>query len=468
MKHIKMKLKWLPVLIAGVLFVAPLPSRAQSTTNNDADIQTLKQEIHELEQKVDNLQHQQQETHEVVTAVTNKAAKPTAQLTVGANGVNFISANSNFVAGLHAWVQVDSRTFFEKGAPPGIDGFLLRRARLIFAGTVYHDFDYNLTPEFAGNTPQILDAFINYRYNQQLQLEVGKYKPPIGLEALQPDIYTFLNERSLATDLVPYRSIGAEIHNILFGDAVGYAIGVFNGLPDYNTSTINTNIDNGVAVAGRVFTQPFEQTSISPLQGLGVGVAGSYEHDQATAAGLTPGYTTDGQEKFFTYGSTTVANGEHWRVSPQGYYYWGPLGLMSEYVVSDQRVTKTAPVVSANMHNTAWEVSGGWVLTGENDSYNGVTPLHPFNPRHGDWGAWQIVARYADLDVDNAAFTDGFASAATSASRAQAWSAGLNWYLNTNLRANLSFSRTVFTGGATGPVTKQPEEVLFTRMQLAF
>ena len=36
--------------------------------------------------------------------------------------------------------------------------------------------------------------------------------------------------------------------------------------------------------------------------------------------------------------------------------------------------------------------------------YTGVTPKHPFDPRNGHWGALQLVARYADLDVDNKAF----------------------------------------------------------------
>jgi phosphate-selective porin OprO/OprP len=81
----------------------------------------------------------------------------------------------------------------------------------------------------------------------------------------------------------------------------------------------------------------------------------------------------------------------------------------------------------------------------------------------------QLVGRYAGLDVDNAAFPP-YANPATSASAARAWAAGLNWYLNRDLRLDLSFSRTTFTGGngTTATVTRQPENVLFTRIQLAF
>jgi phosphate-selective porin OprO/OprP len=112
------------------------------------------------------------------------------------------------------------------------------------------------------------------------------------------------------------------------------------------------------------------------------------------------------------------------------------------------------------------------VLTGEAASYNGITPLHPFNPQNGQWGAFQVVARYADLNIDNAAFAAAAPfAAAGSASEAKAWSVGLNWYLNRDIRVNASFSRTTFEKGGTATPTAivaQPENVFFTRVQLAF
>jgi phosphate-selective porin OprO/OprP len=461
-----MKLKQsLVITLAGTLSATAAIAQDEAAKNSDTDVQALKQQIEQLEQKVDILEYQEQKDHKAVALVATNSA----HLTVGSDGVNFTSANSNFVASAHAVLQVDSRTFFQNGGTPGLDGFLLRRARLIFQGTVDKSFDYYFQTEFAGSgAPQILDAYLNYRFSPELQLEAGKFKPPVGLEQLQSDAFTLFNERSLATDLTSYRSIGAELHGDISGGVFSYAAGIFNGLPDYNTTTINANYNNDMAFGGRVFTSPFKQTSIAPLQGLGVGVSGTYEHDgESTAAGLTPGFTTDGQEKFFTYAASSAAEGAHWRVSPQGYYYYGPLGIEGEYVVSDQQVVKTtAPVAKADLDNTAWQVSGSWVLTGDNASYTGVNPRHPFDLRNGGWGAWQVVGRFAELDLDKAAFPT---FATQNATGARAWSAGLNWYLNKNVRANVSFSHTWFTGVTTASaVTQRPENVLFTRMQLAF
>jgi len=170
-----------------------------------------------------------------------------------------------------------------------------------------------------------------------------------------------------------------------------------------------------------------------------------------------------------------VATGQHWRLSPQAYYYYGPFGLLGEYVISDQQVSRlslTNPA-TAHLRNTAWEVTGSWLLTGEDATYGPVIPLRNFNPREGTWGAWQLVARYSQLNVDNNAFPL-FANPVTSASAAHEWSIGLNWYLNRNVRFDLSYSQTRFDGGggsgATPPasVTRQDEKVIFTRVQLAF
>lgn len=413
------------------------------------------------------------------------------KITIGDQGFSFASGNGNFGIQLKGVLQVDSRTFLNDAGVVGNDGILLRRARPILQGTVFRDFDFLFVPDFGGSTAQIFDAYLNYRYSPELQLQAGRFKSPVGLESLQSDIYTSFNERALPTDLVPGRDLGFELHGDLFGGVASYAAGVFNGVGDAR-NTGNADFEDGKAFEARVFFQPFRRTSWRPLQAFGFGLGGSYETVQTTNAtalpgttgGTLPGFATIGQQQFFAYnpvavgGKTPVvlASGEHWRLAPQGYYYFGPFSLLGEYVISDQKVTRTAvaPFLSRRLQNTAWEITGGWVLTGEDATYgNGIVPRRAFNPRQGDWGAVQLVARYSELDIDPAAFPL-FADKATSARSAQEWSVGLNWYLNRNFRINGSFSHTEFDGAGTrsstapGIISLKDENVIFTRMQLSF
>lgn len=479
-------------VVSAQLAFSAFAADAPAVDSSQADeIAALKAEIQALEQKVNSLEQRQSSAPAAqVEALDQKVrilererendqedaaalAKIQPKISLGQNGFSFSSADSNFVTQLHGVVQFDSRTFLQDNNNNGADGFLLRRARPIFTGTVFRDFDYNFTPDFGGSTVQIVDAYMNYHYNSAFQIEAGKFKPPIGLEALMADRDLLFNERSLATDLVPYRDLGAELHGDLLDGAISYALGLFNGDTDYNTTTVNAPLQDNKTGEGRLFFQPWKNTDVTALRGLGFGVAGSYiaNHPPTnTATGLTPGYTTDGQQKFFTYSAGVDAHGPGWRVAPQAYYYYGPLGFMGEYVLDDQRVSLAKK--TADLQNKAWEVTGSWVLTGDDASYNGVTPLHPFDPRTGHWGAWQVVARFAKLDVDGNAFADGFASPKTSADGARSWSVGLNWYLNRNVRADVDFAHTTFDGftgkAAPGVAPAQAENVLFTRVQLAF
>lgn len=436
--------------------------------------------IQELEQKVKILERNRELDGEAAAAKAKEAPK----ITMGDRGFGVASANGDFSLQLKAVLQVDSRRYFDDGDIPGNDGFLLRRARPILQGTVFRDFDFLFVPDFGGGTPQIYDAYVNYRYQPWLQLRAGKFKSPIGLEQLQSDVNTLFNERSLVTDLVPNRDVGFQLWGDIVSGLVSYQAALLNGVGDARNNTSNAGFNNSPDFAGRLFVLPFKNTECSAWQGLGIGLAGSYGNVSlnnpaglpATTGGTLPGYATVGQQQFFAYNplvGTVVADGNHWRLSPQAYYYYGPLGLMAEYAISNQRVTRSGVLpLSASLQNTAWQIAASWVLTGEDASFTGVVPRRPFDIANGQCGAFQIVGRYTALDIDDDAFPT-FSNPDFSASSASGWSAGINWYLNRNLRLNASYSYTTFTGGGGGTVapaivTRQPEQAFFTRVQLSF
>src|SRR5260221_11550674 len=249
--------RWLIGTIIGAQFAFNSFAADSADTNRDTDIEALKQHIRELGQKVQTLEQQgeadKQSTADAVKQQNQDldqkvrilarqreldqdaavaAAKTAPKLTVGASGFSASSADSNFVFSLKGLVQVDNRTFFKDGGINGNDGFLLRRARPIFQGTVYKDFDFVFVPDFGGSSVQIYDAYANYRYAPWLQVRAGKFKVPVGLEQLQSDPVTAFNERSLVTGLTPNRDVGFQLWGDINGGVLSYAAGAFNGVGD--------------------------------------------------------------------------------------------------------------------------------------------------------------------------------------------------------------------------------------------
>jgi phosphate-selective porin OprO/OprP len=250
-------------------------------------------------------------------------------------------------------------------------------------------------------------------------------------------------------------------------------LGVFNGVADGGSGDIET-ADDEKDVAVRIFGHPFKKTNLSGLKGLGLGIAGTYGDQD----GALRTFTSVGQQRFFAYRTSAtpatqpnvVANGVHWRLAPQAYYYWGPFGLFGEYTLSDQKVQQEGAGAGAGtfvfLKHTAWQVAASYFLTGEENSFKAITPQKPFNPANGGWGAWEVAARVGELDVDDDTFPT-YASPDASASKAFSWGLGVNWHLNRNVKVSLNYDQTDFKGGTTDLLVKG-EKAIFTRAQIAF
>ena len=177
---------------------------------------------------------------------------------------------------------------------------------------------------------------------------------------------------------------------------------------------------------------------------------------------------------FFTYNSNVTAAGPQIRTSPQAYYYYKSLGILAEKVNSQEELEYTGSgtyYYRDKPTNRAWEVTGSYVLTGEDASYNGVTPRHDFDLSSGHWGAFELVGRYGELKLDSSIFTENFANLNTSISKENTWGTGINWYLNRNVKLAVDFEQTKFRRGAPNGVSTDDRktENLFTGLaQLSF
>ena len=390
--------------------------------------------------------------------------KEAAVVTVNDKGAAFKSGNGDFELKIRGLLQGDAR-FFVAGEPAGAnDTFLLRTARPIIEGTLGKWVGYRFAPEFSGDSATIADAYADLKFSPAATVRVGKFIVPMGLERLQsssalPDI-----ERALVSELIPNRDLGVQLQGEVAGGKVGYAIGVFNGTVD-GRDAVTSNPDNEFDYVGRVFVEPFKGGD-GFWSGLGFGIGGSVGDTTGTGNNFLPRYRTPGQQQFFNYRSAVAADGRRSRWSPQGYFYRGSFGLLAEYASSSQELR--VGTTRDELESTAWQATASWVLTGEDASYRGVVkPSRPFAPGKDGWGAWELVARYGELEVDDAAFPV-FADPSVAAHKADAWVAGVNWYLNSNLKLVVNYLQTGFEGGATGGADRETEKAVFTRLQVAF
>jgi len=316
---------------------------------------------------------------------------------------------------------------------------------------------------------------IDYQWIPELSVRAGRFLVPFGLEHFNGAPFLTFVERSLAENLVPDRDNGIQFYGNIGSGLLEYEVGVGNGVRDGGGDSANLDNADEKEFFGRVFAAPFAQTSIEPLRGLRFGVAGT-SGDQYTNVALSQGYKTAGRQTFFSYNGDVVANGNRYRISPQLYYSWDSFGLLGEYVLSSQEVKNLAGQ-AARLDNNAWQVAASYVLTGEQLNYlsnypvwqNGlsVKPFHDFNPFKGKWGAFEVAARYNQLNEDNGAF-NGFANIDSSARRASSWEVGLNWYLNKHIKTTLDYSQTSFDGGAVLGGNRDTENLVQSRVQLFF
>ncbi|HEY9157061.1 OprO/OprP family phosphate-selective porin [Candidatus Binatus sp.] len=488
----KCTLPILPVLLAAAITGVFIPAEAAhaqskpSTDPRDQEIELLKKEVKQLEQRVDTLEGLDQKVKvidrklEVQEGTQQRKALEMPIAKVGDEGFSLSSPNHDYNIGFGGIFQGDGR-FFTSGSDKDVGStFFLNRVRPIVTGSLAKYYNFNITPDFGQGKVVLQDTYLNITYFDFASLRAGKYKAPLDIERLQSDRDLEFSERSEIQNLVPNRDTGFDLHGGLLDGRVFYDAALMNGVPN-NTASDTVDIDNndGKDFVGRVFTTPFELSENEWLKGLGFGFAASYGDERGST---TSSYKTYGQSTWFSYTKGVTASGLRTRLEPQAYYYWRSFGLLGEYA-SDQHslnrfvtVGKGGPSIrqindTDSFSDDGYMVQGSYLLTGEDASYGWVKPTHPFDPRIGWWGGWELAARLSNLATDSRQFKLGFADPTVSAKTATEYALGLNWYLSSNTKWQFDYARTFFDAGAgvPGAVKDRPDESVFeSQLQISF
>ncbi len=455
---------WAALGAVGALALAVTADFARAQTPGD-ERAALETRVQQLEQELALMKRRLE-----VEAET-QASKPVQPVvSAGSDGFAIRSPDSKYVFRLRGYTHFDSRWFSDppSNRPAGADTFFFRRIRPIFEGTLAGVVDFRIMPDFAGSQLVVQDAYANLRYLPEAQLQFGKYKEPVGLERLQSATAMWFIERALPTQLVPNRDLGIMLQGNVREGMFAYQLAWMNGVGDAGSA--DTDVGDDKDLVGRIFVHPFQEAGIDSLQGLGVGISTTYGRQE----GATPQYRTSGQQVFFNFRGPTTGpvtpgvfqTGKRVRYSPQAYWYWGSFGLLGEYV-SNSADFRRAGFGDTRVDSSAWQISGAWAVTGENELYRGLIPSSSFDPGNGSWGAVELISRVSGLRVSNSAFTSNFANPATAAQDATLWSVGVNWYLNRFIKLGLNYDRTTFDNFGSNP-DRATEGVILSRLQLSF
>lgn len=444
-----------PVQTAAPDQVAP----AAPADPREAKIEALEHEIQDLAAQVADLKASTAASVKDVRA--SQAALP--KVTLAAGRPTFTTADGKFSASIRAIVQFDAARYSVSPLTAANDlssGTNFRRARLGVDGKAFGDWNYALWADFGGSggeTPVLNQAYIEYAgwkpfgAANPVRLRVGAWATPTGLEDATSNTEGLFLERPAAAELV---------RNIAGGDGRS-GVGFFaNGDHWYASGTLTG------AVVGVPATAEFtEQTgylariAFNPLHGadydvhVGANIQGVIDPaDTAAGPPVAQAIRLRERPELRVDGARLVDTGN---INANGLTaYGGELGASwrNIYVAGEAyKIDVDRSAVTPALFNpsfSGWYVQGAWTLTGErhqwssaNGGFRGIRPDKTLDPSKGNWGAFEIAARYSVLDLNDLAGIAGHTAPAggVRGGEQKITTVGLNWYPNSVIRFLLDY-----------------------------
>ena len=485
--------------VATAPAVAPADPREAKIEALEAQVQELAAEIQDLKASTSaGLKDVR------VAQTTALAALPKVSLPNGAPTI--ASADGRFTAAIHAVMQFDAG-FYSQGNVPAAqtdphsrqlnDGTNFRRARIGVGGKLFGDFNYNVLYDFGGSGAEdagkIQELWVEYAGFKPFRARVGAFAPLVGMEdAVSTNSMLFV-ERPTPSELARSslaagdRRTGVQLAGN--GDHWLAAFAVTGDtISSLNTAATAFNLQSYSEQLG--FTG---RLAFSPIHGqdylVHIGVNGQYvAHPDDTWGGTTipagvtgprfglrlrdrPELTVDTTRLIDTGaidsdGASQVGGelGAQWK----NFYAEG------EYfdIHLDRR---NAAAGVTNPSFAGWYAEGSWILTGEARRYNPVNgafdgPLvaHPFSPKDGGLGAFELAARYSDEDLNYHTHATLAADRIRGGDQ-KIFSAGLNWYANNTIRFMFDYLHVdVERLNAAGLEIGQTYNAVAVRSQMAF
>ena len=493
------------VLVASAsVVVLSTAAHAAATPADQSKIEALQQQVDDLSTQISDLKRSTSDQYADVARA--EAAAPKSDVTVSLkNGrPTFTSADGRFTASIRALGQFDWGGFSQPSkaasfpvayGPKLSDGSNFRRAYLGVQGKVFGDWSYNVNLDFGGNTGteiqgRVQSLYIQYDGLGPFAFRIGAYPPAASLEDSTSAGDTIFLERNAPAEA--QRSIaggdGRDAASILYtGDnlfgSLSYTGGkVADGIGSYDEQTaglgrISYLFDEGAfkfligANGTYVFSPAKGSASPGAKQNFSISAPPELTFDSSgyfTQSAANSVATTTSDLKLVNTGNINASHVEQWGV--EGVAEFGSLYTQAGYF--DYKIDRRASVLS-DPNFTGWYAQASWVLTGETRDYNKANgafsapkPDAPLG-ENGSWGAWELAARYSDLDLN---YHEGEVGHKTPSDGVRGGNQkiltlGLNWYPNSVIRFDFDYEHidiSRIVGGATAVAGSGTPPATFT------
>lgn len=465
------------VSLAALVLAGANSASAGEKENLKAQIDALKTQIAEQQQKLEELSAQVQDVKVSAGnqfAETQRRAADAPKVQIKDARPTFSTGDGKYSASLRGRFQFDYAHYIQNpsGGPANLDfrrgsfgdateavhardlndGTNFRRAQLGVEGKLTDDWNYSLIYEFGGSGQEdggrIQDLYLQYNGFAPFKIRAGAFAPSVGLEDSVSSTDTLFLERASPSDLA--RAVaGADGRTgvAFFGNGEEW----FASLAVTGAPIATQSFDEQVALAGRIAGLVVKSADLN----VHLGVNATYVLQAPDAGPDTvsryplrlrdrPEIRVDGTRLIDTGNintDTLFIPGAEFAANFQNFFVQG------EYF-SYQFERKQVPgPVLGDPDFSGWYVQASYALTGEarpwsaaTGAFTGLKPAKPIDFEGGGWGAWELAARYSVSDLN---WNEGVGAVVPAGGirggEQRAWTAGLNWYVNNNIKFMLDY-----------------------------
>jgi phosphate-selective porin OprO and OprP len=471
------------------LVLAAMPAAAQDGQPGN---QTIEQRVQQLEQE--NAARRENEDALRTRLSTLEQSTADASWVFDYNRASIRTADGRFVLTFRGRFQFDVGAFLQdetlaSSVNIGRDlhnGANFRRAQFGFEGRVYRDFAYEMVFDFGSSGTEragqiyLMRVVYNPAAAPAFSLNLGAIQPKFTMDdsTSSADI-TFMERSSIVnTILDPFG--GSDSRRGV--EMLYVKQGMFHGSDNLLVSVAYTGEriaavktdDEGTQVLGRVAYR-FYSDAMSNFQ-VGFDAARILNKpNRLIAANDRPETRIDGQQLVgFGAGGLppAIAGKTAWLWGVEGGMNYGPFSMQGEYY--RYGIDRTVSTLK-DPEFGGWYVQASYFLTGEMRPYVpasaafGSPPVaNAFALDASSWGAWEVKARYSVNDF-NAFENDAVVANRVLGGEQKIISAGVNWYLNRNIRWMFDYMRVdIDRMNTAGAQAGQKFGVLATRIQFSF